>query len=55
MGNQLTRSHLTVSDLERSKSRSLRLRSITSRKGAELGYMLLLNSSRKAYMGSPLL
>ncbi len=46
-------SHSTLSDLERSKSRSLRFQSLISCKGAELGHMLLLNIHRKAYMGSP--
>ncbi len=50
----MTPSHLTLSDPERSKSRSLIFRSIISGKGAELGHMLLLNISRKAYMGSQL-
>ncbi len=44
-------SHLTLSDLERSKSRSLRFRSLISRKWAMLGHMLLLNLNRKPYMG----
>ncbi len=39
MGSAKTLSHLTLSDLERSKSRSLRFRSIISRKGAELAYI----------------
>ena len=51
--SQMTPSHLTLRDLERSKSRSLRFRSLISRKGAELGHMLLLNINlnltRKAY------
>ena len=36
--------------------RSLRFRKLTciSRKGAELGHMLLLNSNRKPYMESPM-
>ncbi len=38
----------------RSKSRSLRFRSLISCTGAELGHMLLLNIKRKAYIGSPL-
>ncbi len=50
----MTPSHLTLSDLERSKSRSLRFRSILTHKGAELGHILLLNINRKAYMGSAL-
>ena len=43
---------LTLSDLERSKSRSLRFQSLISRKGAELGPMLLLPINRKPYMAS---
>ena len=46
-------SHLTLSDLERSNSKSLGFQSLISCKGAELGHMLLLNINRKAYMGSP--
>ncbi len=53
MGNQMTPSHLTLSDLERSKSRPLRFRRTISRKGVELGNMLPLNINRKAFMGSP--
>ncbi len=52
MGSPMTLSHLTLSDLERSNSRSLTFRSLISCiscKGAELGYMLLLNINRKAY------
>ena len=44
---------LTFSDLERSKSRSLRFQTLISRKGAELGPMLLLTINRKPYMASP--
>ncbi len=46
--------HLTLSDLERSKSMSLRFRSLISRKGVQLGPMLLLNINRKPYMESPM-
>ncbi len=49
-----TPSHLTLSDLERSKSRSLRFRSIISCKGVELGHVLLLKVNRKPCMGSSL-
>ncbi len=42
MPSLITPSRLTLSDLERSKSRSLRFQSLISRKGAELGPMLLL-------------
>ncbi len=41
-----------LSDLDRSEWRSFRFRSIISRKGAELGYMLLLNINRKVLWGS---
>ena len=54
MGSPIAHLHLTLSDLERSKSRSLRFRSLISRKGAQLGPMLLLNINRKPYMGSPM-
>ncbi len=47
-------SNLTLSDLERSISRSLGFRSLIFHKGAELGHMLLLNIHRKAYMRSPM-
>ncbi len=49
----MTPSHLTLSDLERSKSMSLRFRSLICYKAAEFGHMLLLNINRKSYMGSP--
>ena len=43
-------SHLTLSDLERLKSRSLRFRSRMSDKGADLGHMLLLlNINNETY------
>ncbi len=47
-------SDLTLSDLERSKSRSLRFQSVISREGAKLGPMLLLTINRKPYMASPM-
>ena len=53
MASPVTSSHLILSDLERSNSRSLRFRSLISCKGAELDHMLLLDINRKAYMGSP--
>ncbi len=53
MVSPMTLSHLTLSDLERSISRSLRFKTLISRKGPELGHMLLLNINRKPYMGSP--
>ncbi len=43
--------HLTLSDLERSKCRSLKARSIISRKGAELGLMLLVTLIGKHIRG----
>ncbi len=49
MGSPMTLSHLMLSDLETSKSRSLKF---ISHKGAELGDILVLNINRKAYMGS---
>ncbi len=54
MGSRMALSHLKFSELERSKSRSLRFRSLISRKRAQLGPMLLLNINRKPYMGSPM-
>ncbi len=54
MESRMTPSHLTLSDLERSKSGSLTLRSIISCKGADIGHMLLSNINRKTYMGSPM-
>ncbi len=50
----MTSSHLTLSDLERSNSRSVTFQSLISCKGAELGHMLLLNINRKAYKESPM-
>ncbi len=44
MGSPMTLSHLTLSGLERSNSRSLRFRSLISCKGL-LGHMLLWNKS----------
>ncbi len=54
LASPMTSSYLTLSKLERSKSRSLRFRSFVSYKRAVLGHILLLNINRKAYMGSPL-
>ncbi len=54
MENPTTPSPSTLTDLERSKSRSLRFRSLISCKGREFGHMLLLNINRKAYMDSPM-
>ncbi len=48
----MTPSRLTLSDLERPRSRSLRFRSFVSCIGAELGQMLLLNIIKKAYRES---
>ncbi len=45
-------SDLILSDLERLKSRSLRFHDPISRKGAELGPMLLLTINRKPYRAS---
>ena len=50
----MTLSNLTLSDLERSKSRPLRFQSLISREGAELGPILLLNINRKPYVGNPM-
>ncbi len=54
MGSPLPLSHLTLSDLERSNSRSLRFRSLAHCKGADLGHIPPLKINRKPYMGSPL-
>ncbi len=56
IGSQMTLSHLTLSDLERSNPRSLiyTFQSLISCKGTELGHMLLLNINRKAYKESPM-
>ena len=54
MTTPMTQSLLTLSDLERSKSRSLRFQRLISRKGAELGPMLLLTINRNPYMASPM-
>ena len=53
MRSPKTLSHLTLSDIEVSKSRSLRFGSIISRKGAMLVHMLLFSIYRKAYVGNP--
>ena len=52
MESQKTPSHLTLSDIKRSKSKSLRSQSLISCKGGGLGHMLLLNINKKAYMGN---
>ena len=54
MGSPMTLSHLTLGDLKRSNSRSLRFRGLIFCEGAELGHKLLLNINRKAYMESPM-
>ncbi len=56
MKSQITSSHSTLSDPERSKSMTVRFQSLISSKEAALGDMLLLlNINRDAYMGSPLI
>ncbi len=50
----MTPSVLTLSDLERSKSSSLGFQCPISRKGAELGPLLLLTINRKPYMANPM-
>ena len=52
MANPMTPSLLTFSDIERSKTRSLRFQILISRKGTELGPMFLLIINRKPYMAS---
>ncbi len=54
MGNAMTLSHLTLSDLERSKPRSLGVQSLISRIGTKLRPILLLRINRKPYMGNPM-
>ena len=54
MVSPMTPLHLTLSDLERSKSRSLRFQSLISRNGGELDPILLLTINREAYMVSPM-
>ncbi len=49
MGSQMALSALTLSDLERSKSRALIFESVLSRKGAKLSPMLLITINRKPY------
>ncbi len=49
-----TLSLLTLIDLERSKSMSVRFQSLISHKGDELGPLLLLTINRKPYMASPM-
>ena len=54
MGISKAPSHLTLNDIERSKSRPLEFRSLISHKGVHLGHIFLLNmSNRKLYMGCP--
>ncbi len=52
MESPMAPSHLTLSDLERSKSRSLKFQGLISRKGVELRPTLLLTVNRKPYMAS---
>ncbi len=54
MGSPMALSNLTLSDLERSNSKSLIFQSLTSRKEAQLVPVLLLNINRNSYMGSPI-
>ncbi len=43
-----------LGNLEKSISKSLRFRRLKSLKGAELSHMLLFDTSRKPYLGSPM-
>ncbi len=53
MGSPTAPLDLTLSDPERSKSRSLRFQSLVSRKGAQLDpTVTILNINRKPYMAS---
>ncbi len=49
MGSLTVPLDLTLGDLERSKSRPLSLRSLISRKGAELGQILILKANSKPW------
>ncbi len=51
MGSPMAQSHLTLGELEWSKSRSLVFCSHGSYKAADLGHMLLLHTNRKSYTG----
>ena len=51
-GSPMTLSHLTLSDLVRWKSRSLRLRNLICRKRAQKGYMVLVDLNRTPYIRS---
>ena len=50
----MAQAHLILSDLERSKLRSLGFRGLISLTVAELIRMLLLTNNRKPYIGSPM-
>ncbi len=52
MVSPMTPSLLTLSDFERSNSRSLGFQDLISHKGAALGPMLLLTINKKSYMAS---
>ena len=54
MGSPMAPSHVTLRDLERSESRSLRFQSLVCRKRTALGPMLLLIINRKPYAASPM-
>ncbi len=54
MASPMALSNLTLTDLQRSKSRSLRFQSLITFKGAELGPILVLTINRKLYMASPM-
>ncbi len=52
MGSPLVQLHLTL-DILKGHSMSIRFRRLISRKGAELGHVLLLDTNRKSHMESP--
>ncbi len=54
MESPTARLDLTLSDLERLKSRSRRFQILMSRNGAKLGPMLLLTINRKQDIASPM-
>ncbi len=54
MATLITSSLWTLCNLERPESRSLGFQSLISRKGVELGPMLLLTMNREPYMAGPI-
>ncbi len=52
MGSPMTPSHLTLNDLQRSKSCSIVFQSLISLKGTDFGHILPITIKRKPYMAS---